>query len=135
MVATDERDVNGCVKDFGSEQDVFAVCEEAEDSDLPDTVLRWMIYPMTAEEFYEDVWGKRPPLIRRPHHREFFRNILGKADVERLLQCKRLNYGTNIDVTKYQRGVDGMGVRETRNLKGIAASDKVIHEAMQICDW
>eukprot|EP00850_Spirogloea_muscicola_P002387 SM000009S23516 [mRNA] locus=s9:502213:505295:+ [translate_table: standard] len=75
----------------------------------------WLLAPVSVKHFYARVWERRPLLVRRPHHRSYYSGWFSMKTMRRLLQAGQLQYGTNIDVTRYCDGA-----RQTLNGQGLA---------------
>eukprot|EP00854_Cymbomonas_tetramitiformis_P033925 gene33925-43836_t len=67
--------------------------------------FEWMISPCDSARFFEEVWDDHPMLISRPKNRKFFQGWFSKDHIDSLLKETKLEYGTNIDVVNYKRGV------------------------------
>lgn len=74
----------------------------------------WLICPVKRDNFFEEVWEKKPLLVKR-HHTKYYRGIFGCADLDAVLRDNCVLFNKNLDVTSY---VDGK--RETHNPNGRA---------------
>jgi len=81
--------------------------------------FEWFIFPLDIEEFYEKFWEKKPFIIRR-HQSNYYDGWFSKDLLDELLRNRTLNYGANIDITKYQDGK-----RTTLNPKGLVEATQV----------
>ncbi|TDH68665.1 hypothetical protein CCR75_004921 [Bremia lactucae] len=82
-------------------------------------LFTWLLYPVTPEEFYSKYWEQRPLVIKR-NYASYYDGWFSKDEVDRILKTHTLEYGTDLDVTKY---VDG--TRHTLNPAGTATAKQV----------
>lgn len=82
-------------------------------------LLTWLLYPVTPEEFYDKYWEQRPLAIKR-NFRSYYDGWFSKAEVDRILKTHTLEYGADLDLTKY---VDS--TRHTLNPSGSATAKEV----------
>ncbi|KAI9913342.1 hypothetical protein PsorP6_006681 [Peronosclerospora sorghi] len=74
-------------------------------SDLPSAtkarlVLTWLLYPVSPDEFYAKYWEQAPVVIKRQCPR-YYDGWFSTAELERILTTHTLEYGTDLDLTKY----------------------------------
>uniref|UniRef100_K3W7B3 Bifunctional lysine-specific demethylase and histidyl-hydroxylase n=1 Tax=Globisporangium ultimum (strain ATCC 200006 / CBS 805.95 / DAOM BR144) TaxID=431595 RepID=K3W7B3_GLOUD len=81
--------------------------------------FEWLIFPMPLEEFYEKYWEKRPLAIKRKFPK-YYDGWFSKDEIDRILKEHTLEYGADIDLTKY---VDH--TRHTLNPDGAATPKQV----------
>lgn len=74
------------------------------DPSAAEQFFQWLVQPLSTERFHEQFWEKRPFLIRRPRNRNLYEGWFEKEDIETLFEKESLNYGVNVDVTKYTDG-------------------------------
>lgn len=67
-------------------------------------MLAWMLRPCHPQQFIREHLDCCPLHISRPKHQQYFDNLLTKADIQQLLKTQQLQYGLNIDVTRYSNG-------------------------------
>ena len=67
-------------------------------------MLAWMLRPCTPQQFITEHLDCRPLHISRPNHQLYFDNFLTKDQIQQLLKTQQLQYGLNIDVTRYGNG-------------------------------
>lgn len=63
-------------------------------------LLTWLLYPVTPEDFYANYWEQRPLAIKR-HVPRYYNGWFSKLEVDRILKTHTLEYGTDVDLTKY----------------------------------
>uniref|UniRef100_T1J5W2 Bifunctional lysine-specific demethylase and histidyl-hydroxylase n=1 Tax=Strigamia maritima TaxID=126957 RepID=T1J5W2_STRMM len=80
----------------------------------------WLIFPVTPDNFFKDVWEKTPLLVKRHHNSTYYKRIFSTDEFDRILKEQVVQFGKNIDVTSY---VDGK--RETHNPEGRAHASVV----------
>ena len=67
-------------------------------------MLAWMLRPCTPQQFITEHLDCQPLHIGRPNHQYYFDNLLTKHQVQQLLKTQQLQYGLNVDVTRYSNG-------------------------------
>ncbi|KAM9316157.1 ribosomal oxygenase 1 [Gastrophryne carolinensis] len=78
------------------------------------TLFEWLLSPVKPEEFFQDLWEKRPVLIKR-HNTSYYEGLFSTSEFDRILRQDNVQFGVNLDVTSYSDGV-----RETHNPPGRA---------------
>jgi len=58
----------------------------------PQRFLEWVVSPMELQRFQDEFWERRPFLIRRPKHRNYYDGIFNKESIEKLLESHELKY-------------------------------------------
>ncbi|ETI43131.1 hypothetical protein F443_11842 [Phytophthora nicotianae P1569] len=82
-------------------------------------LLTWLLYPVTPEDFYQNYWEQRPLAIKR-NFPSYYDGWFSKQEIDRILKTHTLEYGTDLDLTKY---VDN--TRHTLNPSGAATAKQV----------
>ncbi|CAH0518545.1 unnamed protein product [Peronospora belbahrii] len=82
-------------------------------------LFTWLLYPVTPEEFYEKYWEQRPLAIKRKCA-SYYDGWFCKQEIDRILQTHTLEYGTDLDLTKYVEGT-----RHTLNPSSSATAKQV----------
>ncbi|XP_047025471.1 bifunctional lysine-specific demethylase and histidyl-hydroxylase NO66 [Helicoverpa zea] len=77
-------------------------------------VFKWMIAPYDIDEFFANVWEKKPLHIARGKH-DFYKELITTPIIDDMLRNEHIQFTKNIDVTSY---VDGE--RQTHNPEGRA---------------
>lgn len=77
----------------------------------PHEYMEWLLHPLQLEDFFEHLFEQQPALIRRPFQAEYFVSLLSFNDVCNLLAGQGLQYGMDLDVTRYDKN----GGRQTFN--------------------
>ncbi|CAK4086749.1 unnamed protein product [Aphanomyces euteiches] len=62
--------------------------------------FQWLIYPVTVEDFYANYWERKPLHIKR-HYDSYYDGWFSRQEIERMLKEHTLEYGEDIDLTKY----------------------------------
>lgn len=73
-----------------------------------------MIHPVETEKFFNELWQKKPLLVRR-HIRNYNDGWFSTQELDKILEKEHIEFGVNLDVTSYQDGK-----RETHNPPGRA---------------
>ncbi|EQC33644.1 hypothetical protein SDRG_08748 [Saprolegnia diclina VS20] len=76
--------------------------------------FQWLIYPVTLEDFYANYWERKPLVIKR-HFESYYDGWFSRDEIDRMLREHTLEYGEDIDLTRYQNDV-----RTTLNPDGAA---------------
>ncbi|CAI5728392.1 unnamed protein product [Hyaloperonospora brassicae] len=82
-------------------------------------LFAWLLYPVTPEEFYDKYWEQRPLVVKRQCS-SYYDGWFSRQEVDRILKTHTLDYGTDVDLTKY---VDD--TRHTVNPSGSATAKQV----------
>ncbi|XP_068088266.1 ribosomal oxygenase 1 isoform X2 [Hyperolius riggenbachi] len=82
--------------------------------DRAKALFEWLISPIKPEEFFRNIWEKKPALIRR-HNSKYYDGLFSTSEFDRILRDDNVQFGVNLDVTSYSDGV-----RETHNPPGRA---------------
>ncbi|RMX66140.1 hypothetical protein DD238_003426 [Peronospora effusa] len=82
-------------------------------------LLTWLLYPVTPEEFYEKYWEQRPLAIKR-NFASYYDGWFSKEEMDRILKTHTLEYGADLDLTKYVEGT-----RHTLNPSSTATAKQV----------
>lgn len=77
------------------------------------SLFKAIIYPTTLDQFYKEHWEKKPLLVRGKGNNRRYQNLLSLKSIRRLTKDHDLYYGQDINVTKYQKGKDGVKRRDT----------------------
>ncbi len=77
--------------------------------------FEWMIHPVTAEQFFEDSFEKRPLHVKRGQ-KNYYKEVFSTKEFDEILSLRRVYFGKNLDVTSYSEE-EG---RETHNPVGRA---------------
>lgn len=77
-------------------------------------VFQWMIAPYDVEEFFKNVWEKKPLHIER-RKPDYYKEIITTPIIDDMLRKENIQFTKNIDVTSYVNGK-----RETHNPEGRA---------------
>ncbi|CAH0682959.1 unnamed protein product [Spodoptera exigua] len=77
-------------------------------------VFQWMIAPYDTDEFFNNIWEKKPLHIARGKS-NYYKDILTTPAIDDMLRNENIQFTKNIDITSY---VDGK--RETHNPDGRA---------------
>ena len=64
-------------------------------------IFGWMLRPCTPQQFNAEHLDRQPLLIKRKQHRNYYNNLLSKSSIQQLLRTQQLQYGLNVDVTRY----------------------------------
>eukprot|EP00731_Ephydatia_muelleri_P028308 Em0019g1181a len=90
-------------------------------------LFQMMIRPIPVEQFYSEVWEKRPLLIKR--HKPYYNDGLFSCDeLQRILVEHYLEYSVNLDITSYKNGE-----RLTHNPAGRASPSAVWESIKEGC--
>ncbi|OQR93849.1 nucleolar protein [Achlya hypogyna] len=105
-------------------EDVVDAHELATDTGLHSStkaklMFQWLIYPVTLEDFYQNYWERKPLVIKR-HYADYYDGWFGRDEIDRMLREHTLEYGEDIDLTRYQNDV-----RTTLNPAGAATAKTV----------
>lgn len=105
-------------------QDVSTIRDISSQTELSSAVvarmyMKWLIGPISTEDFYEKYWEKQPLCIRRKCP-SYYDGWFSKTEMERIFREHSLTYGEEVDLTKY---IDGQ--RFTLNPTGTATSQEV----------
>lgn len=106
------------------EEDVMDALSIASQIDLHSAtqarlIFKWLIHPMPIEEFYENYWEQRPLVIKRKVA-TYYDGWFSKDEMDRILKEHTLEYGADIDLTKYMHDT-----RHTLNPDGSATAKTV----------
>lgn len=77
-------------------------------------VFKWMIAPYNVDEFFKNIWERKPLHIARGNP-DYYKEIITTPIIDNMLRNENIQFTKNIDVTSY---VDGK--RETHNPEGRA---------------
>ncbi|XP_052740906.1 bifunctional lysine-specific demethylase and histidyl-hydroxylase NO66 [Bicyclus anynana] len=77
-------------------------------------VFKWMISPFSPEDFFNQIWEKRPLHISRENPK-YYNELISTPKIDSMLRNENIQYTKNIDITSY---VDKK--RETHNPEGRA---------------
>ncbi|KAL4630418.1 bifunctional lysine-specific demethylase and histidyl-hydroxylase NO66 [Arapaima gigas] len=77
-------------------------------------LFEWLIHPVPPQNFFRDIWEKKPALIRR-HNPEYYKGLFSTAEFDRILREDFVQFGVNLDVTSYRNSK-----RDTHNPPGRA---------------
>jgi len=76
-------------------------------------LLRAMMDPIPLDEFYREYWEKKPLLVRGSGNTKRFQNLLSLESIRQMTKDHKLFYGQDLNVTRYQKGKDGVKRRIT----------------------
>ncbi|XP_064484530.1 bifunctional lysine-specific demethylase and histidyl-hydroxylase NO66-like [Ornithodoros turicata] len=74
----------------------------------------WLIDPIKKEQFFNELWEKKPMLLKR-HNAKYYKNLFSCSYFDKVLREKVLYFTENVDVTTYENDK-----RETHNPEGRA---------------
>ncbi|XP_022096693.1 ribosomal oxygenase 1-like [Acanthaster planci] len=77
-------------------------------------LFRWLISPVTPDDFFNGLWEKKPLLLKR-HMPDYNADLFSCEELHNILRENDLQFTTNIDVTTYSEGK-----RQTHNPVGRA---------------
>lgn len=77
-------------------------------------VFQWMIAPFDPQEFFQQVWEKKPLHISRKKP-NYYKDLISTPTIDHMLRNENIQFTKNLDVTSY---IDGK--RETHNPEGRA---------------
>lgn len=77
-------------------------------------VFQWMIAPYDTDEFFNNIWEKKPLHIARGKS-NYYKDILTTPAIDDMMRNEHIQFTKNIDITSY---IDGK--RETHNPEGRA---------------
>ncbi|XP_053567893.1 ribosomal oxygenase 1 [Bombina bombina] len=66
-------------------------------------LFEWLIAPISRDDFFRDIWEKKPALIRR-HNSSYYNGLFSTSEFDRILREDRVEFGVNLDVTSYTNG-------------------------------
>lgn len=90
-------------------------------------VFSWIIAPYTADQFFKEVWEKKPLHISRKKP-NYYKEIITTSIIDDMLRNENIQYTKNIDVTSYQNGE-----KQTHNPEGRAHPHLVWDFYLQGC--
>ncbi|XP_071835273.1 ribosomal oxygenase 1-like isoform X2 [Apostichopus japonicus] len=77
-------------------------------------LFEWLISPVSPQNFFDNLWEKKPLLVRR-HKPQYFQGLFTTVEFNKILKENDVQYGKHLDVTTYTDGK-----RETHNPEGRA---------------
>ncbi|KAJ8044731.1 Ribosomal oxygenase 1 [Holothuria leucospilota] len=77
-------------------------------------LFEWLISPVTPQNFFDNLWEKKPLLVRR-HKPQYFKGIFSTELLNNILKKNDIQFGKHLDITSYTDGK-----RETHNPEGRA---------------
>lgn len=66
--------------------------------------FEWLIGPLPPAQFYQEVFEKRPFLVKR-HNKDYYKGLFGCQELDKVLRERQLKFSEDIDVTSYMNGV------------------------------
>ena len=72
-----------------------------------------IIDPIPLDEFYREYWEKKPLLVRAQGNTRRYQNLLSLQSIRKMTKDHKLYYGQDLNVTRYQKGKDGVKRRVT----------------------
>ena len=76
-------------------------------------LFKAIIDPIPIDEFYRDYWEKKPLLVRASENKRRYQNLLSLQSIRKMTKDHKLYYGQDLNVTRYQKGKDGVKRRMT----------------------
>ncbi|GAB6021439.1 hypothetical protein CHUAL_004045 [Chamberlinius hualienensis] len=76
--------------------------------------FEWLLHPTKPDKFFNDLWEKRPLLVKR-NNPNYYKGLFSMDHLDHILRHKIVWFGKNIDITTYENGK-----RETHNPPGRA---------------
>lgn len=99
--------------------EIFDLDQYEDSRDAARTLLKWLIYPVQCDKFLNELWERKPLLLKR--HRPYYNDgLFSSAELDRILRENTLEFSMNIDITRYHNGK-----RETYNPEGRAHASVV----------
>ncbi|XP_077409243.1 ribosomal oxygenase 1 isoform X2 [Vanacampus margaritifer] len=78
------------------------------------TLFQWLIDPIPTKAFFRETWEKKPVLVQRKNP-DYYKGLFSTEEFDRILRQEDVQYGVNLDVTRYKNGK-----RQTHNPPGRA---------------
>jgi len=86
--------------------------EEPSSREAADEAFKWLINPISVDQFYQEYWEKKPLYVER-NEEAYFKTLFSTKVLDKILREQRVVFGKNLDVTSYSDGK-----RETHNPGG-----------------
>ncbi|PIK61540.1 putative bifunctional lysine-specific demethylase and histidyl-hydroxylase NO66 isoform X1 [Apostichopus japonicus] len=77
-------------------------------------LFEWLISPVSPQNFFDNLWEKKPLLVRR-HKPQYFQGLFTTVEFNNILKENDVQYSKHLDITTYTDGK-----RETHNPEGRA---------------
>jgi len=99
--------------------DTTSSAKEQEKVTSGDKLFEWLIAPVTSEQFFSDVWQRKPCYIKRrqPKYNHIW---FSTKELDKILRTQNVQFTKNLDVAVYRNGK-----RETLNPEGRAFAPAV----------
>lgn len=66
--------------------------------------FEWLIGPLSPVQFHQEVFEKRPFLVKR-HNKDYYKGIFSCQELDKILREKQLKFSEDIDITSYMNGI------------------------------
>ena len=67
-------------------------------------LFEWLVHPVSANNFYDTYWEKKPLYIKRDSSRTYYDGWFSSNDLLKMVHAGKFKYGVDIDITMYKNG-------------------------------
>ena len=67
-------------------------------------LFEWLIHPVSANNFYNTYWEKKPMYIKRDQSKDYYNGWFSSNELLKMVHAGKFKYAVDIDITMYKNG-------------------------------